>query len=727
MVDITYRTIGAWGPGKGANLQPSEVDNNFWSLAEAINALISDPPEANGIAGVSVSGTQMTIILMDGTVQGPFTLPVLTFRWRGEWTPSTPYAVLDVVTKDAVGIFLVQIAYTSGTDWDANVTDGSGNPILKQLFGAVDAGLRNLPDVKIGVDGLHTGDVLVWVAEDGFWENFNLGGMAYQDPADVDITGGMITGMSDPLVDSDVATKSYVDAAVVGGTPPIPPLTMICNINTVVAAPSAPQLLSDFLDAAFGSTIVGNIIHRSATGWQVLPPTGPPGSLLQCNGPGVDVTWAAAPGLGVTLIAPGPGISTGGANITSTGTVSLADISDKQLLANISGVSGPPSGTTLSGYLDSVLGTARGTVLTRNVSGWVALAPGTSGYYLKTQGSGADVMWDAPPGAGTVLSVGSGTGLTGGPITGSGTLSLAAIASGDVLANTSGSSAAPIPTTVSLLLDTVFGSARGDVLYRGATGWAALTPGTSGQFLATGGTAGDPSWQNAPTSGSSVPNLRLIANVSGSAAVPSANTLTQVFDAILSSARGSVIYRTNSGWVALAPGTAGQVLTTQGGSADPTWTTNGGGLLNIASPAAQDTLSYNTSSGRFENVRPRYHLGAYVPGQMSASQNLLFHRFSKAVTLPANLGAYLGHTSEAAGMVAATGSTAITIQKALTATPTTWTNVASITFAAGAVLGTMSTQAAITFAQGDLIRLRGPATPDTTFSDFTCTLMGFET
>jgi hypothetical protein len=483
--------------------------------------------------------------------------------------------------------------------------------------------------------------------------------------------------------------------------------------------------LSDFLDSALASTVVGNIIYRSGAGWQVLPP-GVAGSILQSNGSGVDIAWTTSPGAGVVSITAGAGISTGGAPITSTGTVSLANVSDGQLLAAIAGTA-PPAGVTLSAFLDHVLSSSRGTVLTRNVSGWVALAPGTSGYYLKTQGSGADLMWDAPPGAGTVLSVGSGTGLTGGPITATGTLSLAPIASGNVLANTSGSSAAPIPTAVSLLLDTVFGSARGDVLYRGASGWAALVPGTTGQIFTTGGSAADPSWQNAPTSGGSIGNGQIISNITGHTAVASGNTLSAIFDAILSSSRGSVIYRTNSGWVALAPGTAGQVLTTQGGAADPTWTTNGGGLLNIASPAAQDTLSYNTSSGKFENVRPRYHLGAYVPGQMSASQNLLFHRFSKGVTIPANFGAYLGHVSEAGGMVGATASTVIQIAKAVAATPTTFTNVASITFAAGAVLGTFSTQAAITFAQGDLIRLRGPATADVTFSDFTATIMGWET
>lgn len=57
----------------------------------------------------------------------------------------------------------------------------------------------------------------------------------------------------------------------------------------------------------------------------------------------------------------------------------------------------------------------------------------------------------AASGSGTVTSVGSGTGLTGGPIVGAGSLSLAPIADVSVLANTSGGSAAPVATAISAL------------------------------------------------------------------------------------------------------------------------------------------------------------------------------------------------------------------------------------------------------------------------------------
>lgn len=47
--------------------------------------------------------------------------------------------------------------------------------------------------------------------------------------------------------------------------------------------------------------------------------------------------------------------------------------------------------------------------------------------------------------------------------------------------------------TPSAVLDS-FSSTRGAVLYRGASGWAALAPGTAGHALKTGGAGADPSW-----------------------------------------------------------------------------------------------------------------------------------------------------------------------------------------------------------------------------------------
>lgn len=101
-------------------------------------------------------------------------------------------------------------------------------------------------------------------------------------------------------------------------------------------------------------------------------------------------------------------------------------------------------------------------------------------------------------GTGTVTSVASGTGLTGGPITSSGTLSLAAIADQTLLGNVSGVSAAPIALNSTQILsilpanslalakiatfanNTVLGNVSG-----GAAGPSALTGSQLASILAT--------------------------------------------------------------------------------------------------------------------------------------------------------------------------------------------------------------------------------------------------
>src|SRR3954471_12172054 len=123
-MDLTFRGLGPWGPGKGANLQASEVDANFWAINTAVVNLENNPALPNGIASIQVSGTQMTITLANGDVMGPFTLPVLTFRWRGEWQPNTPYAELDVFTVFDRGIYVVEFPHVSGDVFDPDIQVG---------------------------------------------------------------------------------------------------------------------------------------------------------------------------------------------------------------------------------------------------------------------------------------------------------------------------------------------------------------------------------------------------------------------------------------------------------------------------------------------------------------------------------------------------------------------------------------------------------------------------
>jgi hypothetical protein len=602
-MDLTFRLPGPWGPGKGSNLQPTEVDQNFWALAEAIVDLQSNPAQPVGITSISVSGTQMTITLTDGTVMGPFTLPVLTFRWRGEYEAGASYAELDVFTVTTgnpwiadtstvrYGIFLVQVSIPAAPMFDPDLQI-DGAPAFLQLFGSVDTLLSTLADVAVdeppGFNPLAEGHVLRWTFDTNKWVNSYLGSMAVQDANNVHITGGNVTGLPAPLQPGDAATKAYVDALPAGMM--VDDATMMANISGLTG-PALANTLSDFLDYVL-TTARGTLLYRGATGWVALPP-GTSGQFLKTQGAGADPLWAPG-GSGVTSITAGAGIDTTPDTIVASGSVALAAIADKTLLANASGASAAPSATTLTLFLDGVLGNTRGSVLVRAGSGWVALAPGTAGYFLQTQGSSADPLWASPAGAGTVTSISAGTGIStgGAPITGAGTVSLAAIATSSVLANISGGSAAPVPATVTALFDAVFGATQGAVLYRNASQWVVLAPGTSGQVLTTGGAAANPAWANA-AAGAPIANLLLLANISGSTAAPSGNTLSNIFDAILGSSRGMLVYRGASGWVALSPGTSGQVLTTGGAAGDPHWAASAAG----ASISVSDTPPSSPSPG----------------------------------------------------------------------------------------------------------------------------------
>ena len=225
-------------------------------------------------------------------------------------------------------------------------------------------------------------------------------------------------------------------------------------------------------------------------------------------------------------------------------------IATGQLSMDASGVLGRTSGAgvverlTLTQVLDLVGSAVQGDILYRNASGWTRLGAGTSGYYLQTQGANANPQWAAVSGgggSGTVTSVALSLPtiftVSGSPVTTTGTLTgtLATQTANTLFAGpTTGSAAAPtframvtadIPDTIvtyakiqnvsatsralgrktagagsveeltlSELLDFIGSAAQGDILYRGASSWARLGAGTSGQYLQTQGAGANPQW-----------------------------------------------------------------------------------------------------------------------------------------------------------------------------------------------------------------------------------------
>lgn len=173
--------------------------------------------------------------------------------------------------------------------------------------------------------------------------------------------------------------------------------------------------------------------------------------------------------------------------------------------------------------------------------------------------------------------------------------------------------------TASSLLDTI-GSTRGSVLYRGASGWALLTPGTSGDVLEAQGTGADPIW-NTPsgiglgnfssTASSSTDGEMVVFNgtsgksgrnslfvLSGPATTAktytfpnaSANVLTDNALVMVPqggtaastlTAHGVLVGEGTGAIAATAVGTSGQVLTSNGAGNDPTFqpASGGGGAM----------------------------------------------------------------------------------------------------------------------------------------------------
>lgn len=64
-----------------------------------------------------------------------------------------------------------------------------------------------------------------------------------------------------------------------------------------------------------------------------------------------------------------------------------------------------------------------------------------------------------------------------------------------VLGNAGPGDGQPVPLSISDILD-FLSTNQGDIIYRNATDWVVLIPGTAGQVLTTGGTAANPSWED---------------------------------------------------------------------------------------------------------------------------------------------------------------------------------------------------------------------------------------
>jgi hypothetical protein len=129
---LKFVTTGAWGSGLARPLTAAEADGNVHNLAAAIQNLIDNPVEGVSVTNIAVSGRQVTFYMSDSSTYGPFTLPVATPRYRGQWAALASYAVLDIVQVAGYGTYLVAVDHTAASSFDPARTV-SGDTVYVQI------------------------------------------------------------------------------------------------------------------------------------------------------------------------------------------------------------------------------------------------------------------------------------------------------------------------------------------------------------------------------------------------------------------------------------------------------------------------------------------------------------------------------------------------------------------------------------------------------------------
>jgi hypothetical protein len=256
------------------------------------------------------------------------------------------------------------------------------------------------------------------------------------------------------------------------------------------------------------------------------------GDLMLSNGGNAPTAYGGSSCSGsqfATGLSPSGAIScgtpSGSGNVSTSGTITNGALAVWNGSATVTGTLAPTNNEIVyaTDGAFAELGTADSGVLVTNGSGVPSISstlpsgltiPGynasitwpTSGDLMKSDGGNAPTAYGGASCTNQALTAlsaaGAGTcsSITSAYLSGSITAAqMLALASGDIYQGNGSNQ--PADVTLSAAIDAAIGSTQGDILYRGASAWSVLAPGTNGYVLTSGGAAANPSW--APSSGGS--------------------------------------------------------------------------------------------------------------------------------------------------------------------------------------------------------------------------------